>query len=126
VVGGEDLANASEANVKRVLVLSFALAGLYFSIAALLQVAKLGQAESVTGANFMFISITSVVVGGVALWVAIGSVWNAFMGVLIVAVINNGMIVFGVPDHLQDVILGLRVITAVVPSTDRGSLNFVK
>jgi ribose transport system permease protein len=126
VGGGEDLAHASGVNVKRVRILGFALAGLYFSVAALLQVAKLGQAESVTGSNFMFISITSVVVGGVALWGAIGGVWNALVGVLIVAVINNGMIVIGVPDYLQDGILGLLVITAVILSTDRRSLAFVK
>jgi ribose transport system permease protein len=126
VGGGEDLAHASGVNVKRVRVLGFSLAGLYFSVAALLQVAKLGQAESVTGSNFMFISITSVVVGGVALWGAIGGVWNALVGVLIVAVINNGMIVIGVPDYMQDGILGLLVIIAVVLSTDRRSMAFVK
>ncbi|MEO6609274.1 MAG: ABC transporter permease [Aestuariivirga sp.] len=126
VGGGEDLAHASGVNVKRVRVMGFALAGLYFAVAALLQVAKLGQAESVTGANFMFISITSVVVGGVALWGAIGGVWNALVGVLIVAVINNGMIVIGVPDYMQDGILGLLVIIAVILSTDRRSLAFVK
>ena len=126
VGGGEDLAHASGVNVKRVRVLGFSLAGLYFSVAALLQVAKLGQAESVTGSNFMFISITSVVVGGVALWGPIGGVWNALVGVLIVAVINNGMIVIGVPDYMQDGILGLLVIIAVVLSTDRRSMAFVK
>ena len=126
VGGGEDLAHASGVNVKRVRVMGFALAGMYFALAALLQVAKLGQAESVTGSNFMFISITSVVVGGVALWGGIGGVWNAFVGVLIVSVINNGMIVIGIPDFIQDGILGLLVIIAVVLSTDRRSVAFVK
>ncbi len=126
VGGGEDLAHASGVRVKRVRVLGFALAGFYFALAALLQVAKLGQAESVSGANLMFISITSVVVGGVALWGGIGGVWNALVGVLIVAVINNGMIVIGIPDFIQDGILGLLVIVAVVLSTDRRAVAFVK
>lgn len=126
VGGGEDLAHASGVNVKRVRVLGFALAGFFFAVAGLLQVAKLGQAESVTGSNLMFISITSVVVGGVALWGGVGGVWNALVGVLIVAVINNGMIVIGIPDFIQDGILGLLVIVAVVLSTDRRSVTFVK
>lgn len=126
VGGGEDLAHASGVRVKRVRVFGFALAGFYFAVAALLQVAKLGQAESVTGANLMFISITSVVVGGVALWGGIGGVWNALVGVLIVAVINNGMIVIGIPDFIQDGILGLLVIIAVILSTDRRAVAFVK
>jgi ribose transport system permease protein len=126
VGGGEELAHASGVNVQRVRVWGFALAGVYFAVAALLQVAKLGQAESVTGSNLMFISITSVVVGGVALWGGIGGVWNALVGVLIIAVINNGMIVIGIPDFVQDGILGLLVIIAVVLSTDRSNLAFVK
>jgi ribose transport system permease protein len=46
--------------------------------------------------------------------------------VLIIAVINNGMIVIGIPDFVQDGILGLLVIIAVVLSTDRSNLSFVK
>jgi ribose transport system permease protein len=126
VGGGEELAHASGVNVRRVRVLGFALAGMFFAVAAILQVAKLGQAESVTGANFMFISITSVVVGGVALWGGIGGVWNALLGVLIVAVINNGMVVIGLPDYLQDGMLGILVIIAVVLSTDHRAISFVK
>lgn len=101
VGGGEDLAHASGLNVTRVRVTGFALAGVFYAIAAILVVARIGQAESVTGANFMFVSITSVVVGGVALWGGIGGVWNALVGVLIVNVIDNGMVVIGLPDFLR-------------------------
>lgn len=126
VGGGEELAHASGVNVARVRIAGFALAGAFYAVAGILQVAKLGQAESVSGANFMFISITSVVVGGVALWGGIGGIWNAVVGVLIVNVINNGMVVIGLPDYLQDGMLGLLVIVAVVLSTDRRSISFVK
>lgn len=126
VGGGEELAHASGLNVRRVRVAGFTLAGVFYAVAAILQVAKLGQAESVTGANFMFISITSVVVGGVALWGGVGGVWNALVGVLIVNVINNGMVVIGLPDYVQDGMLGLLVIIAVVLSTDRRALTVVK
>jgi ribose transport system permease protein len=126
VGGGEELAHASGLDVRRVRVLGFMVAGVFYAVAGILQVAKLGQAESVTGANFMFISITSVVVGGVALWGGIGGVWNAVIGVIIVNVINNGMIVIGLPDYLQDGMLGFLVIVAVILSTDRRSVSFVK
>ncbi|WKL23842.1 hypothetical protein Q1M63_05280 (plasmid) [Sinorhizobium meliloti] len=52
--------------------------------------------------------------------------WNALIGVLIVGVINNGMVVIGLPDFLQDGVLGLLVILAVVLSTDRKLVSFVK
>ncbi len=126
VGGGEELAHASGLNVERIRLLGFTLAGTFFSVGALLAVGRIGIAETATGNNFMFVSITAVVVGGTALWGGIGGVWNTLAGVLIVNVINNGMVVVGLPDFLQDAVLGILVITAVVLSTDRKSISFVK
>lgn len=126
VGGGEALAHASGVNVRRVRVIGFTLAGTFYALGALLAVARIGIAETATGNNFMFASITAAVVGGVALWGGVGGVWNAVTGVLIVAVINNGMVVIGLPDFLQDGVLGVLVIVAVVLSTDRRAVGFVK
>ncbi len=126
VGGGEALAHASGMKVNRVRIWAFTLAGIFFALGAILAVARIGIAETTTGANYMFVSITSVVVGGTALWGGIGGVWNTLIGVLIVGVINNGMTVVGLPDYLQDGVLGVLVIVAVVLSTDRKSVSFVK
>lgn len=45
---------------------------------------------------------------------------------MIVNVINNGMVVIGLPNWLQDGVLGVLVIIAVVLSTDRKSISFMK
>jgi ribose transport system permease protein len=126
VGGGEELAHASGLNVRRVRIAGFALAGVFYALGALFAVGKIGIAESITGNNFMFVSITSVVVGGVALWGGIGGVWNTLVGVLIVNVINNGMVVIGLPDYIQDAVLGILVIIAVVLSTDRRAITIMK
>ena len=126
VGGGEELAHASGLNVERVRLMGFTLAGVFFAVGALLAVGRIGIAETATGNNFMFVSITAVVVGGTALWGGIGGVWNTLVGVLIVSVINNGMVVIGLPAYVQDAVLGILVILAVVLSTDRRSVNFVK
>ena len=126
VGGGEELAHASGLNVERVRLMGFTLAGVFFAVGALLAVGRIGIAETATGNNFMFISITAVVVGGTALWGGIGGVWNTLVGVLIVNVINNGMVVIGLPSFTQDAVLGILVIIAVVLSTDRKSISFVK
>ncbi|MDU8946532.1 ABC transporter permease [Ovoidimarina sediminis] len=126
VGGGEELAHASGLNTARVRLMGFTLAGVFFSVGALLAVGRIGIAETATGNNFMFVSITAVVVGGTALWGGIGGVWNTLVGVLIVNVINNGMVVIGLPGWVQDGTLGLLVIAAVVLSTDRKSVSFVK
>lgn len=126
VGGGEELAVASGLDVRRVRIMGFTLAGVFFAVGALLAVGRIGIAETATGNNFMFVSITAVVVGGTALWGGIGGVWNTLVGVLIVNVINNGMVVIGLPGFAQHAVLGLLVIVAVVLSTDRKSISFVK
>jgi ribose transport system permease protein len=126
VGGGEELAHSSGLNVNRVRLMGFTLAGMFYAVGALLAVGRIGIAETATGNNFMFVSITSVVVGGTALWGGIGGVWNTLVGVLIVNVINNGMVVIGLPGYVQDGVLGILVIIAVVLSTDRKSVTFVK
>lgn len=126
VGGGEELAHASGLNVERVRLMGFTLAGVFFAVGALLAVGRIGIAETATGNNFMFVSITAVVVGGTALWGGLGGVWNTLVGVLIVNVINNGMVVIGLPGWVQDGTLGILVIAAVVLSTDRKSVSFVK
>lgn len=126
VGGGEDLAHSSGLNVNKVRILGFTLAGVFYAVGALLAVGRLGLAETATGNNFMFVSITSVVVGGTALWGGIGGVWNTVIGVLIVNVINNGMVVIGLPGYVQDGVLGVLVIAAVIMSTDRKTVSFVK
>ncbi len=126
VGGGEELAIASGLNVSRVRIMGFTLAGIFFALGALMAVGRIGIAETATGNNFMFISITAVVVGGTALWGGIGGVLNTLVGVLIVNVINNGMVVIGLPNWLQDGVLGVLVITAVVLSTNRKTISFVK
>lgn len=126
VGGGEDLAYASGLNVGRVRMIAFALAGAFYGIAALLAVARLGIAETNTGANYMFLSITAIVVGGTSLMGGIGGVWNTVIGVLIVNVISNGMVVVGLPRYLQDGVLGILIIAAVVLATDRKTLSLIK
>jgi ribose transport system permease protein len=126
VGGGEDLAHASGLNVGRVRVIGFMIAGMFFALGAMLAVARIGIAETASGSNLMFVAITSVVVGGTALVGGGGGVWNTLIGVLIVNVINNGMIIMGLPRYVQDGVLGAIVIVAVILSTDRRSIGFVK
>lgn len=126
VGGGEDLAHASGLNVRRVRVLGFTLAGVFYALGAIFAVARGGMAESLTGTNLMFVSITSVVVGGTSLMGGQGGVLQTVVGVLIVNVIHNGMVVVGMPSYVQDGVLGVLVITAVVLATNRRGLALVK
>ena len=126
VGGGEHLAYASGLSVKRIRVLGFALAGVFYGLGAVFAVARLGSVASNLGDGYTFIAITSVVVGGTSLMGGNGGVWQSLIGVLIINVINNGMVLVGFPTYIQQGVLGALVIISVALVTNRKRLQIVK
>lgn len=126
VGGGEDLARSSGLNVSRVRIFGFCLAGAFYSIGAILAVARIGIADGQSGSNMMFSSITAVVVGGTSLMGGSGGILNSLVGVLIVTSIMNGMVVVGLPSFVQSGVLGVMVIAAVALSINRKAITLVK
>ncbi len=124
--GGEELAALSGIPVARVRILTFTLAGVFYSIGGILAAAQLGLGNSLIGAGRLFSTITAVVVGGTALSGGEGSVLQTLVGVLIVAVLNNGMVLADVPPSYQIGVQGLMIIAAVALSIDRNVMRVVK
>ncbi|PZO78197.1 MAG: ABC transporter permease [Mesorhizobium amorphae] len=126
VGGGEDVAELSGINLRRVRVAAFGLAGFFFGIAGVLAAAQLGQSNATIGDGRLFAAVTAVVVGGTALTGGEGGVWNTLVGVLIVTVLANGMILLGISPYIQQSVQGLMIIAAVALSLDRIRLSIIK
>jgi ribose transport system permease protein/putative xylitol transport system permease protein len=78
------------------------------------------------GEDLLLQAIAAVVMGGTALTGGVGGVHRTIVGVLVIAVLTNGMNVAGVHKYYQIVITGLVVIAAVTLTLDRSKLAFVK
>lgn len=124
--GDESVAEVSGVDVRRVRIAAFTLGGFFYGVAGVLAAAQLGQSNAVLGDGRLFAAITGVVVGGTALTGGEGGVLNTLVGVLIVAVLGNGMILLGVSPYVQQTALGLMIIAAVAISIDRKRLRIVK
>ncbi len=124
--GGEDLAELSGVDPKRVRIAAFTIAGLFYGVAGVLAAAQLGRSDSVIGDGRLFAAVTAVVVGGTALTGGEGGVINTLVGVLIVAVLGNGMVLLGISPYIQQTMQGLMIIAAVALSLDRLRLRIVK
>jgi ribose transport system permease protein len=124
--GGEDVAELSGINLRRVRILAFGLAGFFFGVAGVLAAAQLGQSNAVIADGRLFAAVTAVVVGGTALTGGEGGVLNTLVGVLIVTVLGNGMILLGISPYVQQTVQGLMIIAAVALSLDRVHLKIVK
>ncbi|MGE0005019.1 MAG: ABC transporter permease [Parvibaculaceae bacterium] len=113
-VGGD--AKAARLNgfpVMRITVLAYALCGLCAGLAAIFLTARTGVGDPRIGINLTLQSITPVVIGGTILAGGRGGVLGTFLGVLLVALLNNLLNFSGVSSFYQWVIQGIIIIVAV-------------
>jgi ribose transport system permease protein len=100
-------------NVTRHLVIIYALAGLLAGIAGMLSLARYGS-TTISGHTTDNLSvIAAVVIGGTSLFGGAGGVFGTAIGVLIPAVLDNGLVMIGLESFWRDVIVGVVLIAAV-------------
>ena len=97
----------------RVLLGVYALAGVFYGIAALLSVARTGVGDPNAGQTENLDAITAVVLGGTSLFGGRGVIIGSLIGALIVGVLRNGLTLMGTPSIYQILITGILVILAV-------------
>jgi ribose/xylose/arabinose/galactoside ABC-type transport system permease subunit len=89
------------------------LAGLTAALAALLATAKFGTASTDAGSGAELEAIAAVVIGGTSLSGGQGSIVGALVGALTITVIEAGLVLVGIKDTLQPVILGGVIVLTV-------------
>lgn len=112
--GNPEAAKVSGVKVVLIQVMVYAGAAILYSIAAVLEVGRIGSASNTTGNAYEMDAIAACVVGGVSMSGGIGSVGGIVIGVLIFTVINYGLAFIGVNMYWQYIVKGLVILLAVV------------
>jgi ribose/xylose/arabinose/galactoside ABC-type transport system permease subunit len=119
--GNEEAARLTGVNVALFKTLAYAIAGLSAAIAAIVLTAKFRLADTGAGVNAELNAIAAVVIGGASLSGGRASVPGSLVGALTIAVLNAGLVLVGIPDTLQGVIIGAVIIaTVLVDQLQRG------
>jgi len=114
VGGNEAAARLSGINVRGILLFVYGAAGLLSGLGGVMQAARLYAANGLQlGQSYELDAIAAVIVGGTSFVGGIGSIWGTLIGALIIAVLNNGLILLGVPDVWQYIAKGAVIIGAV-------------
>jgi methyl-galactoside transport system permease protein len=111
--GNVQAAIVSGINVKRNLIVIYAIAGALYGIAGVLEAGRTGGATNNYGNMYELDAIAACVVGGVSTSGGIGTVPGIMAGVLIFGVINYGLTFIGVSPYWQLIIKGLIIVAAV-------------
>lgn len=91
----------------------YAVGGLFYGIAGLMQMARLGQGDPIVATGMELDVIAAVVIGGGSLYGGAGSVAGSLIGALIMAVLRNGSNQMGWPSYTQEIVIGSVIVLAV-------------
>jgi ribose transport system permease protein len=109
----EEAVRLSGVNTDAWKVAIYALAGAICGIAGLIIASRLNSAQPALGLGYELEAIAAVVIGGTSLAGGKGSILGTMIGVLIMAVLLNGLRIMSVAQEWQTVVTGLIIIAAV-------------
>jgi len=99
----------------------YAIAGLLFGLAGVMQMSRLRQGDPTVAAGTELDVIAAVVIGGGSLNGGEGSIFGSMVGALIMAFLRNGCQQIGWHNYVQEIIIGAIIVIAVAVDRWRSS-----
>ncbi|MDP1577409.1 MAG: ABC transporter permease, partial [Cypionkella sp.] len=113
-----EAADMAGIDAKRVVFAAFALSGLMAGLAGFMFLARFGNITVVAGLGFELKSVASSVVGGVNIFGGSGSVIGAFLGAILVDLLETSLVRWAVVSEFwREAILGALILLAVATDT---------
>jgi D-xylose transport system permease protein len=111
--GNPDAALLAGINVRRTIMLTFALMGSLAAVSAAVQTARLNAAVTSLGVQNELDVISAAVIGGTSFSGGIGTVPGAILGAVVMQSLRSGMVLLLVDSPTQDIVVGIVLVVAV-------------
>jgi ribose transport system permease protein len=119
-VGGNiEAARLSGVHIDNVRIFCYVSSSFIAGITGVIVASRLSEGNPATGGSWELWAIAAAVIGGTSLFGGRGTILGTVIGASIMGVIVNGMVLTRVSSYLQDVVLGIILITAVTYDTTR-------
>jgi ribose/xylose/arabinose/galactoside ABC-type transport system permease subunit len=123
--GNEEAARLAGLPVDRIKVAAFVITGSLAGIAGLVLAARINSGQPNLGQGLELQAIAAAVVGGMALTGGKGTMGGVALGVLVLAILQNGLDITNVSSYAQQVISGIVILVAIVVDRLRGRSRLV-
>lgn len=112
--GNEQAAFAAGVNIKLTKLKMYLLLGSLTGLAGLVLAGRIRSGSPTIAVGYELDAIAACVVGGVSFTGGVGTALGAFIGTLIIGVINNGLDILNIQTFYQQIIKGFIIIVAVM------------
>lgn len=115
----EKAAKLAGVNINKTKILVYVVSGITATLAGLILLSRLGSAQPTIGTGYEMDAIAAVVLGGTSMSGGRGKIYGTLVGVIIIAVLNNGLNIMNISSYYQDVVKGLVILLAVLSDRKR-------
>ena len=114
-VGGNiKAAEVSGVNVSKTLIMIYSYCGLLAGLAGVVFAGRVGSVHPGAATGYELTAIAATTIGGTSHSGGIGTIWGAFVGAMVLAVLRNGLTLLGVDAYWQQVTEGVIIVVAVI------------
>ena len=106
-------------NTSKVKIAVYAISGFMSALAGLIMISRVDSAQSILGDGYELDAIAAVALGGTSMSGGRGKIMGTFAGVLIIAVLNNGMNIMNISSYYQQVVKAVVILVAVLSDRKR-------
>ena len=100
-------------NVDRTLIVVYILSGVMAGLGSIVHTTIVGQIDPNTYLNYEMDVISIVVLGGASLAGGVGTILGTSLGIVLMAIIKNGLVLARVSSYWQDVVMGLIILVTI-------------
>jgi D-xylose transport system permease protein len=111
--GNPEAAELAGINTRLTIMKTFMLMGVLAAIAAAVTSARLNAATNGLGLGVELQVIAAAVIGGTSFSGGIGTIAGGVLGAVVMQSLSSGMVLIGVPTALQDIVVGVVLVSAV-------------
>ena len=114
-----ECAKLAGVNINKTKLIAYGVSGLMSAMAGLILLSRLSSAQPTLGSGYELDAIAAVALGGTSMNGGRGKITGTLFGVLIIAVLSNGMNILGISSYYQDVVKGIVILLAVLSDRKR-------
>lgn len=114
VGGNQEAARFSGISIVKTTIFAFAMSGALTALAGVILASRMFSGLPSASEGLETSAVTAVIIGGTSFTGGDGSVAGTAFGTILLAILVNAMVMFGLPNWMQDVISGAIIIIAVL------------